>query len=143
MPSVNRAKSRESAAGSSATMNRPVAPRQTTPRSSERQGRIAMSSRRSVGVSSSMGLSGFVFLWALALACALQVSPALAAGATTPANPFDASVRPLRIGDRVPSAQYVDQDARPVTISQFSGKTLIVGFIYTNCNDQCPILTGK
>ena len=102
-----------------------------------------MSSRRSVGVSSSMGLSGFVFLWALALACALQVSSALAAGATTPANPFDASVRPLRIGDRVPSAQYVDQDARPVTISQFSGKTLIVGFIYTNCNDQCPILTGK
>ena len=73
----------------------------------------------------------------------LPASPALGAGATPESNPFDVSVRPLRIGDRVPSAQYVDQNGRPVTISQFNGKTLIVGFIYTNCNDQCPILTSK
>ena len=30
-----------------------------------------------------------------------------------------------------------------MSFAQFAGKTLIVGFIYTNCNDQCPTLTGK
>lgn len=90
-----------------------------------------------------MGLRRFGLLWGLALAYALWASPALGAGATPAPNPFDISVRPLQIGDRMPPAAYVDQDGRPVALSQFVGKTLIVGFIYTNCNDQCPILTTK
>ena len=50
---------------------------------------------------------------------------------------------PLKVGDRLPSAQYVDQRGRSVQLSALRGRTLIIGFIYTNCTDQCPLLTAK
>jgi len=77
-----------------------------------------------------------------ALACgALLACPHFAAAA--PANPFDRTPHPLAVGDRLPDAQYVDQAGRAHRITDFRGRTLIIGFIYTNCADQCPLLTAK
>ena len=52
-------------------------------------------------------------------------------------------VHTIAIGDRLPPASYVDQEGKNVAFSAFAGKTLVIGFIYTNCFDQCPILTNK
>ncbi len=112
-----------------------------------------MIARRSAGVKTS-GLSirigRFAALCGLALACLAGV-PAQAGGrinSTAPsapaqANPFDATVRPLAVGDVLPDATYTDERGRPLRIADLRGKTVIVGFIYTNCADECPILTSK
>jgi cytochrome oxidase Cu insertion factor (SCO1/SenC/PrrC family) len=71
------------------------------------------------------------------------LAPQIASAATPAANPFDQPVHPLSVGDVLPDASYVDQARRRVSIGQFRGRTLIIGFIYTNCADECPILTQK
>jgi cytochrome oxidase Cu insertion factor (SCO1/SenC/PrrC family) len=79
-------------------------------------------------------------------ACALALgglasfrTQALAAGG----NPFDQTPHPVGIGARLPDARCLDQSGRSVSIAQFRGRTLIIGFIYTNCADECPLLTSK
>ena len=79
----------------------------------------------------------------LALALGCLVWPRIASAATPAANPFDQPVHPLGVGDVLPDASYVDQAGRRVSIRQFRGRTLVIGFIYTNCADECPILTEK
>jgi len=71
----------------------------------------------------------------------LLASPVWAAAA--PANPFDRTAHALAVGEQLPDAQYVDQTGRPRRVADFRGRTLIIGFIYTNCADQCPLLTSK
>jgi protein SCO1 len=77
---------------------------------------------------------------------------ALAAGAgnradATPqsgANPFSlAPVRPLAAGDVMPGDQFVDQTGASRSFSDFRGKTVVVGFVYTSCKDECPLITRK
>jgi protein SCO1/2 len=43
-------------------------------------------------------------------------------------------------GDVVPDFQLVDQDGKPMHMSQFQGKALLITFIYTRCpmDDFCP-----
>ena len=110
--------------------------------------------RPSANSRSSFTQAVFGVLGGLALACAALV-PAHALGATpqsaatpalraTPApNPFDRTVHPLALGDRLPDATFRDQAGQTVRISDFRGRTLVIGFIYTNCADQCPLLTNK
>jgi cytochrome oxidase Cu insertion factor (SCO1/SenC/PrrC family) len=69
---------------------------------------------------------------------------ALAAGASpAQANPFDLNVTPLEIGDRMPDVAFVDQHGHPFRFSSTQGEAVVVGFIYTRCDDACPIITQK
>jgi len=79
---------------------------------------------------------------AFAVACAVLLGGA-ARAASVPANPFDRMPHPVAVGDRLPDALYVDHTGRHVRISDLRGRTVVLGFIYTNCADQCPLLTAK
>jgi len=89
-----------------------------------------------------MVLRGFVALCYLTLALAAG-APARAAEATPAPNPFDRTVHPLGVGDALPDAAYIDQSGKSLHLTGFRGRTLVIGFIYTNCADQCPLLTAK
>ena len=71
-------------------------------------------------------------------AALLFCGPALAA-----ANPFDADVPSLGAGDPVPATRFTDQTGREFSFSSLRGRTAIVGFIYTRCSDECPLITAK
>ena len=43
------------------------------------------------------------------------------------------STKPLAIGDKVPNFRLTGQDGKPVTFSQFRGKTVVLDFVYTRC----------
>jgi protein SCO1 len=87
-------------------------------------------------------MRAFVALCCLALALARGV-PAQAATSSPAPNPFDRTAHALGVGDALPDAAYVDQAGRPVHLRDFRGRTMVIGFIYTNCADQCPLLTAK
>jgi len=59
------------------------------------------------------------------------------------ANPFDAYVPLLGVGDRIPDTRFTDQTGRRVSFGDFHGDTTVVSFIYTNCTDECPLISGK
>jgi protein SCO1/2 len=42
-----------------------------------------------------------------------------------------------------PDFALTSQDNEPVTLRDFRGKVLAVAFIYTSCDDVCPLLTDK
>jgi protein SCO1/2 len=52
---------------------------------------------------------------------------------------------PLKPGEPIPDAALVTQDGRPVQISDFKGRALVLSFIYTRCNmtTMCPMATRK
>jgi protein SCO1/2 len=89
-----------------------------------------------------MRLARFAGTCALALA-GLAASAQASATATPPTNPFDQPAHPLAVGDLLPNAAYTDQSGRPLRIADLRGRTVIIGFIYTNCRDECPLLTDK
>jgi cytochrome oxidase Cu insertion factor (SCO1/SenC/PrrC family) len=107
---------------------------------------MAIRARRCAGVStpsdSGMVMVGFVALCCLTLAL-VSGAPAHAATASPAPNAFDRTTRALGVGDALPDAAYVDQAGRPVHLRDFRGRTMVIGFIYTNCADQCPLLTVK
>ena len=45
-----------------------------------------------------------------------------------------------KAGEPVPDFHFINQDGKPVQLSQFHGKALLITFIYTRCplNDFCP-----
>jgi protein SCO1 len=47
------------------------------------------------------------------------------------------------IGRRVPELALLDTEGRPVTLSAYAGKPLVVSFIYTGCFQICPAQTRK
>lgn len=76
---------------------------------------------------------------AAAIACLLlAIRPVSAA-----TNPFDETVKPIEIGEQMPATAFVDQHRRPFTFAALQGKAVVVAFIYTRCNDACPIITQK
>jgi protein SCO1 len=46
-------------------------------------------------------------------------------------------------GGSAPDFRLTDQFGRPVSLSQFKGKPVIVTFLYTHCPDQCPLTAEK
>src|ERR1700737_37417 len=77
--------------------------------------------------------------WLAAAALFLGVaSPASGA-----ANPFDMYVPLVRIGDKVPDVRLVDQTGRRSSLADYRGNTVVVTFIYTNCRDECPLISAK
>ncbi|MGH7683282.1 MAG: SCO family protein [Vulcanimicrobiaceae bacterium] len=55
-----------------------------------------------------------------------------------------AAVIPLRVGDELPSASFVDQSGRPFTFASQQGKYVFLAFIYTRCKDadECPLVSA-
>lgn len=76
----------------------------------------------------------------LALTALLASSPGLA---RADSNPFDSPVPVLREGDLAPATQLVDQRGALVRLSDFRGQAVALGFIYTSCTDECPLITRK
>src|SRR5208337_4863905 len=56
-----------------------------------------------------------------------------------------AARRVLKIGEKVPDLQLVNQDGRPFHFSDFKGKAVLVTFIYTRCPMPafCPRLSSQ
>lgn len=48
----------------------------------------------------------------------------------------------LRPGEKMRDHSLVDQDGKPVKISDFRGKPLVLSFIYTTCSHTCGTLTA-
>jgi protein SCO1/2 len=86
-----------------------------------------------------------VFALALVTACALAavVGVVLADGGDGGADlelgagGFAGSVRPS--GARAPDFRLSDQDGEPATMAQYRGRTAIVTFVYSTCEDTCPL----
>lgn len=74
---------------------------------------------------------------ALFLAIALAV--AAAAGMAT----LKAREDTLEAYGQMPAFHLVDQEGRPVSDTDFAGRPLLVGFIFTTCDDICPMVTSQ
>jgi protein SCO1/2 len=48
-------------------------------------------------------------------------------------------------GDAIPDFQLVNQDGKPIHLSQYAGKTLALTFVYTRCPqpDQCTLMSNN
>lgn len=42
-----------------------------------------------------------------------------------------------------PDFQLVDADEKPITLRQFRGQAVLVGFFFTTCNGTCPATTAR
>ncbi len=82
---------------------------------------------------------------ALALFWALSTGPVAAQPATSTNNALDpqSAVRDSQaaIGRDVGRHELLDTQGRPVRLSDFAGKPLLVSFIYTGCFQVCPTTT--
>ncbi len=82
---------------------------------------------------------------ALALFWALSTGPVAAQPATSTNNALDpqSAVRDSQaaIGRDVGRHELLDTQSRPVRLSDFAGKPLLVSFIYTGCFQVCPTTT--
>ena len=54
-----------------------------------------------------------------------------------PGEPFQGSIRPAGI----PPSDFrlLDQDGKPATLAEYRGRPVIVTFLYTTCEDTCPL----
>jgi len=80
------------------------------------------------------------------LLCALSVLGAVLFCSTAAANTPDELERAVRtsqaaIGRSVSDWPFVDRAGRPVRMSDYRGKPLVVSFIYTGCFQVCPATT--
>lgn len=51
----------------------------------------------------------------------------------------------LQPGEKVPDVPMVNQDGKPIVLSDFRGKAVLIAFIYTRCPlpDYCPRISGQ
>ena len=56
---------------------------------------------------------------------------------STGGSRFEGAVMPK--GLRAPDFDLKDQDGNPISMRQFRGKPVIVTFLYTTCQDTCPL----
>jgi len=84
----------------------------------------------------SVVLIAIVFALSANARAAKTVSSAatIAPGSTRTAN---ASI------DYLPPLNLVDQNGKPVALSSFKGKPVLIGFIHTSCKGVCEMLTAK
>ena len=68
-----------------------------------------------------------------------------AAAEFVPGLPNHLVTRVMARGDRLPDYRFITQNGRPIRLSDFRGKTVLLSFIYTRCPDLsvCPAISGK
>jgi protein SCO1/2 len=77
------------------------------------------------------------------LAAAAATFLGVASPASGAANPFDMYAPLVGIGDKVPDVRLVDQTGRRTSLADYRGNTVVITFIYTNCTDECPLISAK
>jgi protein SCO1/2 len=83
-------------------------------------------------------------LLACACACVSAAGAAAAASNQSAPNPFALPPeRLLAAGDPMPKTAFVDQTGAARTLDDFRGRTAVIGFVYTSCKDECPLITRK
>jgi protein SCO1/2 len=88
-----------------------------------------------------MSTAGGVPRWLkVALAASLALA-ALGIGGLVWLSRQAQRVELVRLGS-MPAFRLTDQDGKPAESAQFTGKPLVVSFIYTNCPDICPMTTA-
>ena len=86
------------------------------------------------------GLTGAVALAAVMMVVAIShLSSSNQRAATTNAanSPFLGATMPP--GVRAPNFRLTDQNGRPVSMTQYRGRPVIVTYLYTHCKDTCPV----
>ena len=53
-----------------------------------------------------------------------------------PASAFAGALRPPEA--RAPEFRLRDQDGKPVSMAQYKGRTVVMTFVYSTCEDTCP-----
>lgn len=82
------------------------------------------------------------------LGCALGffggATPALAHEQAT-GKSIIRNVLPIKIGDVVPDAAFIDEHGRALRLSELRGKTIALAFSYTRCPDpnECPLISAN
>lgn len=63
--------------------------------------------------------------------------------ALSSSSPEDREAERVQVGEAVPDFTLVDQDGRPVHLSDFRGKAVVLTFIYTRCPlpNFCPLMS--
>ena len=69
-------------------------------------------------------------------------------GGTTPGSSFpttnSSGLQGTDLGGTpAPDFRLTDQFGKPISLSQFKGKPVILTFLYTHCPDQCPLTAEK
>jgi protein SCO1/2 len=82
-------------------------------------------------------------MWFAALAAAIVFCATPGVSGAAPPNPFEVTVRPIQAGDTLIGVQLVDQRGQHFDLATTRGETVVIGFIYTSCKDECPIITQK
>lgn len=77
------------------------------------------------------------------LFCTLALAALAVLGGQASANPFDESVRAVGPGDPLPNTAFLDQHHQQFNFDRLHGRAVIVGFIFTHCKDDCPIITQR
>ena len=51
---------------------------------------------------------------------------------------------PLLVGDHMPATRFVDQRGRSFSFADFHGRSVVLAFVYTRCNDknECPLVSS-
>ncbi len=72
---------------------------------------------------------------------ALGLGSAVAQGAPSPFEP-DAAIAysQAAVGREVANGAFVDREGRPVRLSDFRGKPLVVNLVFTACAQSCPVV---
>jgi protein SCO1 len=55
---------------------------------------------------------------------------------TRPTTAFAGALRPPKA--RAPGFRLRDQDGKPVSMAQYRGRTVVMTFVYSTCEDTCP-----
>ncbi len=76
-----------------------------------------------------------------ALSGTLGIAGAAASGQSP--NPFDQIVPLAQVGDPPPATRFVDQRGDDVRLADLRGDVVAIAFVYTRCQDACPIITHK
>jgi protein SCO1 len=63
----------------------------------------------------------------------------------TPPRSVLRTVRQLQVGDQMPATHFIDQFGRGFDFADFSGKSVVLAFIYTRCRDpkECPLISSN
>ena len=78
---------------------------------------------------------------AIGLAVALLAVTAVGITVALHVGPW--AEEPLPVFWPAPSFMLIDQQGRPFTSSDLSGRAALLSFVYTNCPDTCPLLTAN
>ncbi len=75
-------------------------------------------------------------LCAAAAVTGVWIAASQGAEDTTPTTEFAGALRPPEA--RAPDFRLRDQDGKPVSMAQYRGRTVVMTFVYSTCEDTCP-----